>query len=652
MTGRPCAPQLRRLWAQGTQGRREWALTAYDRFCSELSPWTRGSLPEARKETTIVLFGPTQVGKTTLLLELLGIAEAHLPHVSDVLRGGREIGSSATATPMLYDESPSERWKLDDGGQARELDDADAKQALMQVRGRVEAGVAEVRSVKLDIPARYFGPDRGDAPRVRILDLPGVNPANANEAEHVRRVTQAYVPTADLVILITRADDLGFLQPSTLKAQGLGALDWTVSPARFCIVTSFAFTLDTVQTWLALPGATPDVAALRSRFAEQMRSFGMEVDDPDLLYPLDFGTSWRNAPSERRARVEPLMTELRRKLRARIAGTAQELGRLRNVGNVYHLAVKIQATELKRLASARDDCSRQLERTAVTIEGWRNARDRRKWQLNALPGPGAIRHASQILQARINGLVDATAMPLPAVDDEDAMTRGTLLGIARRLQTKLSESLSDLITQEPETDEAEAILKILATYHPEATISKGAAAAFASFKRDLDSYYFEDYWLFVPGRSFAEDRARLSRCIVEAQAATLSELGNACGQATRIREAVVAGQRRRLQGRLQRLDKRITRLEVERGAFEAALVRGADEMAELQRSLERDRRRVEQFKELLRAALCDDLQTRREVIVAERRAARRFLLLLEAVAVCDRAHSLLEETPTADSSPR
>jgi hypothetical protein len=644
MTQQPCAPALRRLWAEGAPGRQSWALSAYDRFCSELSPWTRDSLPAARDETTIVLFGPTQVGKTTLLLELLGVAKNSLPYVNDVLRGGRKAGLSATATPMIYDDSLGECWRLDHGGQAQDLDADGLKQALTRIRGRVEAGLADIRPATLYIPARYFNANRRGTPRVRILDLPGVNPANANEAEHVRRVARDYVPTADLVLLITRADDLGFLQPLTLTAQGLRALDWTVSPARFCLVTSFAFTLGTLQSWLAAPGETRDVAALRSRLAEQMRCFDMEVEDPRILYPLDFGNSWAQTPVERRAKVQPLMAELRRELRARIAETAQELGRLRHARNAYHVAVKVQETELARHNRAQEGREKELKRKAGLIAGWCQQRGHRRERMSALPDAEATDQARQNLQVKINKLLDNVRKLLPAVDNKDAMKKSCLLRLGRQFRMNLWDCVSKLETLDLESHEEWEILRRVTLKYNE--FSKHSATFFTEFDRQLDSYRLEDYWLLVPGRNFAKDLAWLSVCMEQSRVWTQSKLGEACDSATRERQAIVARERKRMSRRLQRVQARIKRLEAERTELKAENAKRAEEAAAIERELDEDKTRAAEFNALLRAALHDDLRTRREAIAKEPVPARRFLRLLEAVAVCDRAHSLLGSSPT------
>lgn len=637
MSEQPCAPALRRLWAEGGAGRRNWALTAYDRFCNDLSPWTRDSLPAARDETTIVLFGPTQVGKTTLLLDLLGVAAAWLPHVADVLRGGREAGRSATATPMVYNDSLDDFWRLDYGGREQKLDDDGLKQALAQIRELVEAGRADTRPAILHIPARYFNAARRDIPRVRILDLPGLNPANANESEHVRRVVEEYVPTADLVLLITRADHLGFLQPESLTAGGLRALDWTVSPARFCIVTSFAFKLGTLQSWLSASGETRDVAALRARLAAQMRTFGMKVDAARLLYPLDFGKSWADTPPDRRALVEPLMAELRRDLQARIAESAQPLGRLRHANDAYRVAVQVQQTELERHTIAQEASARELKSRADRLENCRRQFERRLERLRSLPSAATTDQACKDLKGEVNKILND--LPKPIFDKK--ITKKSLLGAERLFRQRVTDCISNLETLESAYDEEFEILKLVMAKFDKTKFAADLAMLFKEFAKKIDGYFLGGIF-----SNLEKDKDILVAAIDNACRYANSRLNSDCDIAAGTRKATLADKSKRDRYALRRVAARIERLEDEQRAIEADIEKRAAETATIEQVLDEDKKRATQFNALLRAALLDDLRVRREALANETIPTLRFLQLLEAVSVCDRAHSLLESSPT------
>jgi len=584
----------------------------------------------------IVLFGPTQVGKTTLLLELLGVAKECLPHVSEVLRGGRGVGRSATATPMIYSESLGDLWQLD--GHEAGLDDEGLRQALAQIRDGVEAGAAHTRPRTVHIPVRYFDTERGAAPRVRILDLPGADPADGNEAEHVRRVAQEYAPLADLIMLITRADDLGFLKPWNLTAQLGRALDWTLAPERFCIVTSYAFTLGTLRDWLSEPGETRDVPALRARTAEQIRRFdGMNVAVLPPLYPLDFGQSWADTPVERRAVVAPLLVELRRELRQRIAESAQPLGRLRQARDAYQVALKVQQNVRKDHAQAQMENGRAVQQRAHLLESWHQQSKLRRERLQMLPDAAMIDKACRDLQREINKMLDG--VPRQILGKE--VTKKGLLATQRCFQRKLQTLVFGLETLVAESDEAGEILKHVTDNFDRAEFSTHFAAFFEEFSKEIEDHLFGGAF-----HNFEEDRERLLDSMGKAHSWTQSRVGQACNIAAEARKATLAGYRKRMERGLRSVETRIKRLAAEHVAQQAEMAKLAEETAGIERKLEEDKARAIQFNALLRAALLDDLRTRREALAKEPVPVRRFMQLLEAVSVRARARDVLDPSPT------
>jgi hypothetical protein len=639
------APTLRRLWAEGEKGRQSWALDAYERFCTELSDWTRDQLPETRNETTIALFGPTKVGKTTLLLELLGVAQSSFEGVDKVLRGGRGAESSSTAMPMVYLESADEYWRLDQG---RALDDDGMKEELADIRSRVETKkLTDPRVATLHIPKQYFGTARHGLPRVRILDLPGVEAANANEAEFVHTVVQKYVPTADLVLLITSADNLGFLHPENLTASGLRALDWTISPNRFCVVTSYAFKLETVQNWIEAPGKTRDVTALRNRFAEQMRTFGIQVADPNCLFPLDFGDSWKEAPAKRRALATPLMEKLRAELLQRITKAADPLGRLHHASDAIRIAVKLEQAALADHVRKQDAAGEDMRQRAALLKNWRQQRTQRNARLDALLDAGSVASTCQELRQEFNKKLEHMPQRLPAADDTNAMKKSQLLSAAWRYQADLWYCVSNLEALVPETepDHAHEILKLMAEEFEEKKFFKRAATFFASFNQHIDNPIIDSYWRLVPGRRFAEDRAQLAGCMEKACTWLRSYFDEACDKAAWAHQTVLKRDQTRMKRALQRVQARIERLETEQTQQQAAMAKLAEETAGIKRVLAGDKERAEAFNELLRAALHDDLRARRDTLIREPVPVRRFLQLVEAVAVCDRAQNLFPTAP-------
>src|SRR5574344_583372 len=60
----------------------------------------------------VVIYGTSQIGKTTLILNLLGIVNENFNTVYDVLRANREHGNSSTSTAIIYRQSSDDKFGL------------------------------------------------------------------------------------------------------------------------------------------------------------------------------------------------------------------------------------------------------------------------------------------------------------------------------------------------------------------------------------------------------------------------------------------------------------------------------------------------------------------------------------------------------------
>lgn len=333
-----------------------WAFSAYDRLVKTLSEdvQERLQLKETVAEPYIVVFGKTQVGKTTLLLDLMGIEQANATKISKVLRGGREAGKSATATTMEYCRSSSDRWGLSRPGKEQEWleRDEDMSHALKMLRIDMEKGclVADSPCV-VHIPKSYFV-NSATFPSVRMLDLPGDNPANEQEQQHVYQMAKIYLPFADLILLVGKGDDLGFLKPSGISLPGIE--DWQSMPYRFRIVTTYSYYSQSVKDILR---KEPDVdtSRVRQRLIDQIEHFG-ELSEAakhsNLYFPLEFGNSWMHTQASEPqlySRMAPIIAELRAELLAQISSSTTPMGRLRSTLNT-HISVKyIQKKKTERI---------------------------------------------------------------------------------------------------------------------------------------------------------------------------------------------------------------------------------------------------------------------------------------------------------------
>lgn len=273
-----------------------WAIRANDEWVASLSQDGK-TLSHGSPEAMVVLFGPTQVGKTTLLLNLLGIADGiGFDAVQKVLRGNRQHGESSTATPMRYARSPDNYWRWDrPEGPGLSADQMQAE--LADIRRQVEDGSWQgTDPVALYIPACHFA-DSDPLVRVTILDLPGIAAASLRERELVERIVQRHVPSASLILLVSTANRLGVFEPEKLGQELEELKGWIRSPIRYRLVITYAYSQDSVRRWRKEEvdaGRICDLAALRDFFYREINYFELKMPDdlPGRIYPLELGDSW------------------------------------------------------------------------------------------------------------------------------------------------------------------------------------------------------------------------------------------------------------------------------------------------------------------------------------------------------------------------
>lgn len=361
---------IEKTWATLSKRRLTWALDAYDGFIASLSDEVRERFPkgDAQGEAYVVVFGKTQVGKTTLILDLMGISGSNLEKVSKVLRGGRKAGKSATATAMEYRRSNDDKWGFSDGtaqtsGSSKRYDDSEMEVVLGGVRKRmVEKCLESEKPFIVWLPQYFFDSEKNDGFSVRMLDLPGDQAANEVERKHVQQMAQKYVPNADLILLVGKGDDLSFLKPDSLELPSIE--DWQIVPNRFRIITTYSFTAQSVRAVMKQK-KTVDAEFFRRRLLEQIGTFGLKLEgdaaDIKRFFPLEFGDSWVTADPEQVTALEPVIRNLKDQLHKDIKASATAIVRLRNAVSVHVTVGKIKRSRLKQMDEVLKEVKKSLK---------------------------------------------------------------------------------------------------------------------------------------------------------------------------------------------------------------------------------------------------------------------------------------------------
>lgn len=364
-------PGLLKYWEGRHAERLDWAARAHQVFLQTLETETQAGLLQAGSgESYVAVYGKTQVGKTSLILELMGVAPDAQERVSEVLRGGRAAANSATIMATAYRRSADNCWRLRDahGNETSYPQDESMTHALATIRTQMDSRMLVTGAVcTICIPADCFPAEPSAIPAVRMLDLPGAEACDEVERDYVREVAQKYLPGADLILLVCRADDLGFLKSGALAVPGIE--DWLMVPERFRVVTTYSFTPGSLNE-LALQSLDAlDAGLFRKRLFEQLATHEIVLGDaafhPERFYPLEFGRSWceglQGPLAELLQALTPMLEGLKEALRQDMAVSGGKYARLQNACRAHEVAVRVKRRQLRWHNAAVASAAARLE---------------------------------------------------------------------------------------------------------------------------------------------------------------------------------------------------------------------------------------------------------------------------------------------------
>lgn len=520
-------PALSEQWAAHEQNRLGWAFRAHERFVKSLSPEIRERLAHKnhKEEAYVVVFGKTQVGKTTLLMDLMGVSPAAMERVSTVLRGGRAHGHSATATTMEYRRSEDQRWCLRVREQAHWFaNDGEITATLGDLRERMERRELVVDSpCVISIPADCFVTQADQGPVIKMLDLPGDQPANPVEQEHVHNMARRYVPLADLILLVGRGDDLSFLQPGGLTLPGIE--DWQSVPGRFRIITTYSFTAQSVRDLVRQNEKNADPQVYRQRLIEQIEKFAPLSKEAKVLrryFPLEFGKSWTSAETshpELYKLVSPMINKFKGELHRDIQNATTPLARL---NSAVEARVVIQRVKENRL--------NEMEKTGNTLlDSLRREQDEMK-QVQATVEQLSREHeemSQRLVKLTNKRLQKDLEISLKLSGSTPQGNPGEKVSGFKFLITTTKTSLAQrVMDSRPDTaglsDTAWFWRGVKVNFDPLSDDLEGILEAeFWRFKNHLSDYMLDKYWRTGSGSDYQSDISWLKGCIDSAESSIL-----------------------------------------------------------------------------------------------------------------------------------
>ena len=200
----------------------------------------------------VMIYGKSQVGKTTLILNMIGLKPECFSEVYETLRAEVPRGNSSTSTAIIYAKSVNEQY----GCALSSIDALSSKDTqyydkkgmishLEKIRKQVENNRVLPNSILfIYIPKNYFIPD-STADSISIMDMPGIESRNHKEDIHVQNLMTKYIPISSVCIIACRSNEIQSLESLELPNH----LEWKRMEHRFILVITHAYNDGTTKQY-------------------------------------------------------------------------------------------------------------------------------------------------------------------------------------------------------------------------------------------------------------------------------------------------------------------------------------------------------------------------------------------------------------------
>ena len=282
----------------------DWQKDAFNRIKSQLlSVWDNPFVQYNYTAAThlVCVYGKSQVGKTTLILNMIGLKDDDdsKRDVSEVLRGGIAHGNSSTSTAIIYSQSESDdlygvRIETLEGKELSVVEYCTSDgmlQKLQSIRNDVEKNLFSNKAIlHISIPKKYFSSSDTDN-KISILDLPGVESRNILERAHVESLMNRYIPLSSVCIIACTSNEIKSLKKLELPNN----IDWKNLPHRFFVVITRSYSAGNIKSYFNKPHKEREPKLfsdfLRNEYKPELsKIFGK--DYKTKIFLLDMGDSF------------------------------------------------------------------------------------------------------------------------------------------------------------------------------------------------------------------------------------------------------------------------------------------------------------------------------------------------------------------------
>ncbi len=285
-------------WDQFFLKKDEWQRESFemiknDLICTKNNRFVRY---ENTKETHLVtIYGKSQVGKTTLILNMIGLKPERFSEVYETLRAGVPRGNSSTSTAIIYSKSTNNQYGFaltSINSITREIQHYDKKGMIIQldnIRQQVENNIVSSNNILyVYIPKKYFIHD-STTDSISIMDMPGIESRNHREDIHVQSLMTKFIPISSVCIIACRSNEIQSLETLVLPNH----MEWKNMEHRFILVITHAYNDGTTKQYFITRTAKHTsnfYDYVNDSYKKEIRKILGENNRTEV-YPIDVGDS-------------------------------------------------------------------------------------------------------------------------------------------------------------------------------------------------------------------------------------------------------------------------------------------------------------------------------------------------------------------------
>ena len=283
-------------WNKNYDNRLKFAYKAEKKLFNSLNEAVPLSKKYLEATINVSVYGRSQVGKTSLILKLIGVNDNEIFNVSKSLRGKRKKGESATLFPTIYSISENDNYYItinyDDKSSSENEKKTEEDVELLFEEIRENAFNSEKRgidSINIKIPEKYINKTKEGKVKLNIFDLPGVDSSDKKEHKIVGLINEKYIPISNLVLVVENATQVNSLKKINIP----GIVQVEDMQEKFRIILTRSISSESIKKEIRSKNFS-----LNKYMDLFCKTSSLKNINRNYIFPLDFGESYNQLEDE------------------------------------------------------------------------------------------------------------------------------------------------------------------------------------------------------------------------------------------------------------------------------------------------------------------------------------------------------------------